>query len=122
MLNKQNLLSFAGRFLDPERTRTLSQAFDFAQQITSFTNNPQEALQKAGVTLENAKKAQQMIDSPLGDMVIRLVGGDKDKILNGLKKAEEMLSNNPQSRILPMEQAPVSEIDELQATLARLKR
>lgn len=63
-----------------------------------------------------------MIDSPLGDMVIRLVGGDKDKILDGLKKAEEMLSNNPQSRILPMEQAPISEIDELQATLARLKR
>lgn len=115
-------MSFAGRFLDPEKTKTLSQAFDFAYQITSFTNNPQEALQKAGVTLENAKKAQKMIDSPMGDMVLRLVGGDKQKIMDGLKRAEEMLSNNSQSVVLQTEQAPVSEIDELQASLARLKR
>jgi hypothetical protein len=114
-------MNFAGRFLGPERTKTLSQAYDFAQQITSFTKSPEEALKQAGVTLENARKAQKMLDSPLGDMVVRFVGGNKEEILKGLKKAEDFLSEPSYQRFPPVEQTPTSEIDELQASLERLK-
>lgn len=119
MINKEVVLNLAGRFLGPEKTQRLSQAFDFANQLTSFSQNPEEVMQKAGITLENVRKAQSLLSNPFGETIVRCLGGDKQTVLNGLNKAEQMLS--AQKQIPFVEQAPANELDELQATLARLK-
>lgn len=115
-MNKQNLLNVAGRFLDPQKQKTLSQAFDFANQITNLTTNPKEAFEKAGVTLETVKKAKEMINNPVGAFVVQMLGGNKSTVVAGLERAEQMLTNNTGA-----EQAPANELDELQASLARLQ-
>ena len=116
-------MNLAGRFLGPERTQRLSQAFDFANQLTSFTRNPEEVMQKAGITLENIKTARNLLGNPFGETIIRCLGGDKQTVLSGLNKAEQMLNSSASApkQISFAEQAPASELDELQATLARLK-
>lgn len=123
MINKQAVMNLAGRFLGAEKTQKLSQAFDFANQLTSVTRNPEEVMQKAGITLENVRTARSMIANPLGEMIIKCLGGDKENVLSGLSKAEQMLnsSENAPKQISFAEQAPANELDELQATLARLK-
>ena len=78
-------------------------------------------MQKAGITLENVRKAQNLIENPFGEMIITCLGGNKQKVAAGLKRAEEMLGGTAPKQIPFVEQAPASELDELQATLARLK-
>ena len=112
-------MNLAGRFLGAEKAQRLSQAFDFANQLTSMTQNPEEVMRKAGITLENVRKAQSLLSNPFGETIVRCLGGDKQTVLNGLSRAEQMLSAPKQ--ISFAEQAPANELDELQATLARLK-
>lgn len=114
-------MNLAGRFLGAEKTQKLSQAFDFANQLTSLTRNPEEVMQKAGITLENVRTARSMIANPFGEMIVKCLGGDKQTVLSGLSKAEQMLGGAAPKQISFAEQAPASELDELQATLARLK-
>ncbi len=121
MISKETVMNLVGRFLGPERTQRLSQAFDFANQLTSFTRNPEEVMQKAGITLENIKTARNLLGNPFGETIIRCLGGDKQTVLSGLNKAEQMLNGSTPKQISFAEQAPASELDELQATLARLK-
>lgn len=114
-------MNLAGRFIGAEKTQKLSQAFDFANQITSVTRNPEEVMQKAGITLENVRTARTLLANPFGEMIVKCLGGDKQTILSGLSKAEQMLGGAALKQISFAEQAPASELDELQATLARLK-
>lgn len=117
-------MNLAGRFLGPEKAKMMSQAFDFASQITQITNNPKEALERAGVSAQDIKTAQTLLNNPAGNFIIKCLGGDKNEIIQGLKKAEEIF-NDTGTPVLPYssmaEQAPVNELQELQATLARLK-
>lgn len=121
MISKQAVMNLASRFLGAEKAQRLSQAYDFANQLTSATQNPEEVMQKAGITLENVRKAQNLIENPFGEMIITCLGGNKQKVAAGLKRAEEMLGGTAPKQIPFVEQAPASELDELQATLARLK-
>lgn len=105
----------AGRFLPREKIQTLSNAYDFANKVTDLTNDPKVVLEKAGITRKDLEKAKALINNPLFSM---LLGDKKQVVLEGLNKAENFFNyeNN-----LFVEQAPTSELEQLQANLARLK-
>lgn len=93
----------------------LSQAYDFANKITDITQNPKEALEKAGVTKQDLEKAKKLINNPVAGFFL---GEKKQSVIDGLNKAEMFFSGQINSL---SEQAPVSELEQLQANLARLK-
>ena len=105
----------AGRFLPQEKIQTLSNAYDFANKITDLTNDPKVVLEKAGITQKDLEKAKVLINNPLFSM---LLGEKKQVVLEGLNKAENFFNDGNN---LPVEQAPASELEQLQANLARLK-
>ena len=115
MFSKQSILSAAGRFLPQEKIQLLSQAYDFANKITDITQNPKEALEKAGVTKQDLEKAKKLINNPVAGFFL---GEKKQSVIDGLNKAEMFFSGQINSL---SEQAPVSELEQLQANLARLK-
>lgn len=119
MINKQSILSLAGRFLPQEKIQLLNQAYDFANKITDMTQNPREALEKAGVTREDLEKAKKLVNNPMAGF---LLGDKRQAVIDGLNKAEALFDGQPCGQInsLP-EQAPVSELEQLQANLAKLK-
>ena len=80
-----------------------------------MTQNPKEALEKAGVTKQDLEKAKKLINNPVAGFFL---GEKKQSVIDGLNKAEMFF--NGQINSLP-EQAPVSELEQLQANLARLK-
>lgn len=80
-----------------------------------MTQNPKEALEKAGVTKQDLEKAKKLINNPVAGF---LLGEKKQSVIDGLNKAEMFFDRQINS--LP-EQAPVSELEQLQANLARLK-
>lgn len=80
-----------------------------------MTQNPKEALEKAGVTKQDLEKAKKLINNPVAGF---LLGEKKQSVIDGLNKAEMFFDGQINS--LP-EQAPVSELEQLQANLARLK-
>lgn len=105
----------AGRFLPQEKIQTLSNAYDFANKITDLTNDPKVVLEKAGITKKDLEKAKALINNPLFSM---LLGEKKQAVLEGLNKAENFFNGGNNSLA---EQAPASELEQLQANLARLK-
>jgi hypothetical protein len=115
MFNKQSILSAAGRFLPQEKIQLLSQAYDFANKITDITQNPKEALEKAGVTREDLEKAKKLINNPMAGFFL---GDKKQSVIDGLNRAESLFDKQVNSL---SEQAPVNELEQLQANLARLK-
>lgn len=115
MFSKQSILSAAGRFLPQEKLTLLSQAYDFANKITDITQNPKEALEKAGVTKQDLEKAKKLINNPVAGFFL---GEKKQSVIDGLNKAEMFFDGQINSL---SEQAPVSELEQLQANLARLK-
>lgn len=103
----------AGAFLPKEKIQILSQAYDMANKITDITNNPKEALEKAGVTRADLEKAKRLINNPMASMIL----GDKTQsVIDGLNKAESFFGDN-----LLTEQAPVNELEQMQKNLAALK-
>ena len=111
-------MSLAQKFMKPETAQKLSSAYDAAKQIMDTTQNPQEALQKAGVKREDIEKLRNMLNMPMAGWVIKSLGVNKDDLVSGLNRAESLF-NAPQVNSLP-EQAPSSELERLQANLARL--
>lgn len=105
----------AGRFLPQEKIQLLSQAYDFANKITDITQNPKEALEKAGVTREDLEKAKKLINNPMAGFFL---GDKKQSVIDGLNRAEALFDKQVNSL---SEQAPVNELEQLQANLARLK-
>lgn len=119
MLNKQSILSVAGRFFPQEKIQLLSQAYDFANKITDVTQNPKEALEKAGVTRQDLEKAKKLVNNPMAGF---LLGDKKQDVIDGLNRAESLFDGQPIGQINSLsEQAPVSELEQLQANLAKLK-
>jgi hypothetical protein len=94
--------------------KILSQAYDMANRITDMTNNPKEALQKAGVTRADLEKAKSLMNNPMASMIL---GDKRQTIIDGLNKAETLFDDFN----LPTEQAPVSELEQMQRNLATLK-
>ena len=80
-----------------------------------MTQNPKEALEKAGVTKQDLEKAKKLRNNSVAGLFL---GEKKQSVIDGLNKAEMFF--NGQINSLP-EQAPVSELEQLQANLARLK-
>lgn len=118
MLNKQSILSLAGKFLPQEKIQILSQAYDYANKITDLTQNPKEALEKAGVTKKDLEKARNLLNNPLANLFL---GDKKQSVIDGLSRAESLFNEQSLPINSPAEQAPVSELEKLQATLAALK-
>lgn len=84
-----------------------------ANKITDMTNNPREALQKAGVTRADLEKAKKLINNPMASFIL---GDKRQSVIDGLNKAESLFEND-----LLMEQSPVSELEQMQRNLAKLK-
>lgn len=80
-----------------------------------MTQNPKEALEKAGVTREDLEKAKQLVNNPMANLIL---GDKKQSVIDGLTRVESLFDTQVSS---PIEQAPMSELDQLQANLARLK-
>lgn len=119
MFSKQSILSAAGRFLPQEKIQLLSQAYDFANKITDITQNPKEALEKAGVTRQDLEKAKKLINNPMASFFL---GDKKQAVIDGLNRAESLFNGQPIGQVNSLsEQAPVSELEQLQANLAKLK-
>lgn len=84
-----------------------------ANKITDMTRNPKEALEKAGVTRADLERAKNLINNPIASFVL---GDKRQSVIDGLNKAESLFENN-----LLIEQAPVSELEQMQRNLALLK-
>lgn len=78
-----------------------------------MTNNPREALEKAGVTIKDLEKAKTLINNPIASFIL---GDKKQSVIDGLNKAEHLFENN-----LLTEQTPVDELEQLQNNLKLLK-
>lgn len=92
----------------------LKQAYEMADKITDMTQNPQEALRRAGVTVQDLQKAKKWINNPIASLAL---GKEREKIINGLNRVEGLfLGDNLQT-----EQAPVSELEQMRKNLASLK-
>lgn len=104
----------AERFLPQEKIKMLSQAYDYANKITDITQNPKEALEKAGVTKEDLEKAKKLINNPMAGFIL---GEKRQSVIDGLNRAESLFNSND----LITEQAPVSELEQMQKNLALLK-
>lgn len=119
-------MNAASKFLGPQKVQSLSKAFDAANNLMEVTQNPAEVIQKAGITLEDIRKAKTYINNPFAGGLLSLIGGNKEEILRGLGVAETFLSNNTTS-VTPIsngslsEQAPVSELDRLMSNLSHIK-
>lgn len=110
----------ANKFLGQNNSQKFSKAYDFASGVLSATTNPQEALQKAGVTRADLDKAKKMLNSPMAGMVAKFFGASKDDIRKCLDSLDGLFNDAPPVN-LPAEQAPASELERMQANLARLK-
>ena len=115
MFSKQSIMQMASKFLGNDKLQALSSAFDMANQITDITNDPGEALRKAGVTREDLQKAKNLVNNPMASLFL---GGNKQNIIAGLDRAESFLDNKVNSFA---EQPPADELEQMQANLARLK-
>lgn len=111
-------MNLASRFISPEKLQTVSKAFDMATEISAIAQNPRDALEKAGITREDLKKAESLLNNPLASSVLGYVGANKQDILNTIRQAEGTFNT-----ITPVEQAPTGgELEALQKTLAMLNK
>jgi hypothetical protein len=106
-------MKLAEKFLPKEKLQMLSNAYDMADKITNMTNNPREALEKAGVTKSDLEKAKQLINNPMAGFIL---GDKRQSVIDGLNKAESLFDNS-----LLAEQVPVNELEQMQKDLAMLK-
>lgn len=112
-------MAIANKFMGQGNSQKLSKAYDFANGVISTAANPQEALQKAGVTSADIERAKKMLNSPMAGMIAKMFGTTREDILRGLESFTQSCPPTPVS--LPVEQAPASELERMQANLARLK-
>lgn len=112
-------MNLASKFMGQNNVQKLSQAFDFANGILNATQNPQEALQKAGVSAADLTKAKALLNSPFAGMVAKACGTTKEDMMRGLSNLDGLFGGASVSP--PTEQAPASELERMQANLARLK-
>lgn len=80
-----------------------------------MTQNPKEALQKAGVTRNDLERAKQLMNNPMASF---LLGDKKQSVIDGITRAEMLFDKGVQPST---EQVHVDELEQLQANLARLK-
>lgn len=68
------------------------------------------------------RKAKSLINMPVVGWLINKYGS-KEQLLNELNRLEQLFEPNGFNQVnnSPMEQAPVSELEQMQANLARLK-
>lgn len=112
-------MAIANRFMGQGNSQKLSKAYDFANTVISTAANPQEALQKAGVTTADIDKARKVLNSPVAGMIAKMFGTTREDILRGLDSFAQTCPAVPVN--LPAEQAPAGELERMQANLARLK-
>lgn len=112
MLNKQTVLSLASKFMSPDKVNNLAKAFDATSNIMTAANNPQEALQKAGITGADINKIEGYLNNPMAGFMLKALGVDTTEA----KRVIDQLKGQPQT-----EQAPVSELDALEQTLKSIK-
>lgn len=112
MLNKQTILNLASKFMSPDKVNNLARAFDTTSNIMNMANNPQEALQKAGVTSADINKIEGYLNNPMAGLMLKSLGVDTTEA----KRVIDQLKGQPQT-----EQAPVSELDALERTLKSIK-
>ena len=80
---------------------------------TDMTNNPREALAKAGVTKSDIDKAKNLINNPIASFIL---GDKRQSVIDGLNRAESLFEDNSL-----IEQTPVNELEQLQQSLKMLK-
>lgn len=111
-MNKQSVLNLASRFLSPEKVNNLSKAFDATSDIMNMANNPQDALQRAGITGNDLSKAEKYLNNPMAALILKTLGVDSGEA----HKVIDQLKGNSQP-----EQAPASELDALERALRSIK-
>ena len=112
MLNKQAILNLASKFMSPEKVNNLAKAFDTTSNIMNMANNPQEALNKAGITGDDINKIEGYLNNPMAKLLLGPLGVDTTeakRVINQLKGSSQT------------EQAPVSELDSLEKTLKSIR-
>ena len=91
-------MKLAEKFLPKEKLQMLSNAYDMADKITNMTNNPREALEKAGVFCEETEKTEKREITKL-DLYEDGLSGKPDsdalrkKLLKHLDLPERLTSN-----------------------------
>ena len=119
MFNKQTMMQDAQKMLGQKGAGMFGQLFDLANQIVTTCQNPKAELEKHGVTVETIRKAKSVLNFPgVGWLISKY--GNKDQVLADLDKLEQLFEPTNNNN-LPAEQAPASELEQLQANLARLK-
>lgn len=109
-------MNLASRFISPEKQQIVSKAFDMATQIYAVAKNPRDALERAGITKEDIKKAESLLNNPLAGSVLDYVGANKQDMLSTFTQAKNFIDT-------PVEQAPAGgELEALQKTLAMLNK
>lgn len=109
----------AQKLLGQKGAGTFGQLFDLASNIVNGCQNPKEELEKYGVTAETIRKAKSFINFPgVGWLISKY--GNKDQVLADLDKLEKLFEPSV-NNYSQAEQAPASELEQLQANLARLK-
>ena len=90
-----------------------------ATNIVNTCQNPKAELEKHGVTVETIRKAKSFINFPgVGWLIGKY--GNKEQVLADLDRLEKLFESGNNNN-LPTEQAPVDELEQLRANLARLK-
>lgn len=111
-------MNLASRFISPEKMQMVNKAFDVATQISAVAQNPQDALEKAGITKEDLNKAESFLNNPMAGTILSALGANKQDMLNTINQAKGIFTKNTFT-----EQAPVNgELEALQKTLAMLKK
>lgn len=106
----------AQRMMGQKGTGLLGQMFDVATNIMNTCSDPVGELKKYGVSRDTIKRAKSCLNFPgVGWLVNKY--GDKNKILEDLEKLEKVFEENQPL----IEQAPVSELEQMQRNLASLK-
>lgn len=105
--------------MGPDKAQKLSRAYDFANGILTATQNPQEALQKAGVSASDLAKAKSLLNSPFAGMIAKACGTTKEDMMHSLDNLNGFFGTTSVSP--SAEQAPASELERMQENLARLK-
>lgn len=90
--------------------------FDIASDIANTCVDPVAELKKHGVTADTIKKAKACLNFPGVGWLINKYG-NKEQILQDLNKLEGIFENKQPL----IEQAPVSELEQMQNNLASLK-
>lgn len=106
----------AQKMMGQKGSNLFGQLFDVASSIANTCVNPAEELRKHGITIETIRRAKSCLNFPgVGWLISKY--GDKDKILEDLNKLEKLFENQQPL----IEQAPISELEQMQRMLASLK-